>query len=64
MIHQPSGGTQGMASDIAIHAEEIIKLRHRFCHNYRIEHRSILFTSLLQTKQIVFLAHREINCQD
>ncbi|CCI48867.1 unnamed protein product [Albugo candida] len=29
MIHQPSGGTQGMASDIAIHAEEIIKLRHR-----------------------------------
>nr|CCA22400.1 ATPdependent Clp protease proteolytic subunit putati [Albugo laibachii Nc14] len=29
MIHQPSGGTRGMASDIAIHAEEIIKLRHR-----------------------------------
>uniref|UniRef100_K3X7I9 ATP-dependent Clp protease proteolytic subunit n=1 Tax=Globisporangium ultimum (strain ATCC 200006 / CBS 805.95 / DAOM BR144) TaxID=431595 RepID=K3X7I9_GLOUD len=29
MIHQPSGGAQGMASDIAIHAEEIIKLRAR-----------------------------------
>ena len=29
MIHQPSGGTQGVASDIAIHAEEIIKLRTR-----------------------------------
>lgn len=29
MIHQPSGGAQGMASDIAIQAEEIIKLRAR-----------------------------------
>lgn len=29
MVHQPSGGAQGMASDIAIHAEEIIKLRAR-----------------------------------
>lgn len=30
MIHQPSGGAQGMASDIAIQAEEIIKLRTRY----------------------------------
>lgn len=29
MIHQPSGGAQGMASDIAIQAEEILKLRAR-----------------------------------
>ncbi len=28
MIHQPLGGFQGQASDIKIHAEEIIKLRH------------------------------------
>lgn len=27
MIHQPSGGTQGQATDIAIHAERIIKTR-------------------------------------
>ncbi|MCI0547773.1 MAG: ATP-dependent Clp protease proteolytic subunit, partial [Candidatus Rokubacteria bacterium] len=27
MIHQPHGGVQGQASDIHIHAEEIIKLR-------------------------------------
>lgn len=27
MIHQPLGGTQGQASDIEIHAKEIIKLR-------------------------------------
>ena len=29
MIHQPSGGFQGQASDIEIHAREIIKLRGR-----------------------------------
>ena len=27
MLHQPSGGAQGMASDIQIQAEEILKLR-------------------------------------
>ena len=29
MIHQPSGGSQGMASDIEIHAKEILYLRTR-----------------------------------
>ena len=29
MIHQPSGGAQGQASDISIHAEEILKIRRR-----------------------------------
>ena len=29
MIHQPSGGAQGQATDISIHAEEILKIRHR-----------------------------------
>lgn len=29
MIHQPSGGAQGQASDISIHAEEILKIRAR-----------------------------------
>jgi len=29
MIHQPSGGFQGQVSDIQIHAEEIIRTRHR-----------------------------------
>lgn len=29
MIHQPSGGAQGQASDIQIHAQEILKLRDR-----------------------------------
>ncbi|XP_020094927.1 ATP-dependent Clp protease proteolytic subunit, mitochondrial-like [Ananas comosus] len=30
MIHQPSGGFLGQASDKAIHAKEILKLRERF----------------------------------
>lgn len=29
MIHQPSGGAQGQASDIAIQAQEILKIRER-----------------------------------
>jgi ATP-dependent Clp protease protease subunit len=29
MIHQPTGGISGQASDIDIHAKEILKLRHR-----------------------------------
>ena len=29
MIHQPSGGVQGQASDIDIHAREILKIRER-----------------------------------
>jgi len=29
MIHQPSGGSQGMASDIEIQAKETLYLRHR-----------------------------------
>jgi ATP-dependent Clp protease protease subunit len=29
MIHQPSGGASGQASDIAIHAREILRMRER-----------------------------------
>ena len=29
MVHQPSGGFQGQASDIALHAKEILELKHR-----------------------------------
>jgi ATP-dependent Clp protease protease subunit len=29
MIHQPSGGAQGMASDIEIQAREILRIRSR-----------------------------------
>ena len=29
MVHQPSAGFQGQASDIAIHAKEILELKNR-----------------------------------
>ncbi len=32
MIHQPHGGIQGTASDIEIHAKEILRLRERIVH--------------------------------
>ncbi|MDH7479857.1 MAG: ATP-dependent Clp endopeptidase proteolytic subunit ClpP [Syntrophomonadaceae bacterium] len=32
LIHQPSGGTQGQATDIEIHAKRILKLRTRLNH--------------------------------
>ena len=36
MIHQPSGGAQGQATDIHIHAQEILKIRERL--NYLMAH--------------------------
>jgi len=35
MVHQPSGGAQGQASDIEIHAREILKVRQRLNEIYR-----------------------------
>lgn len=37
MVHQPSGGAQGMASDIEIQAQEILKLR-RTLNDIYVEH--------------------------
>nr|CAL25990.1 CG5045 [Drosophila melanogaster] len=34
MIHQPSGGAQGQATDILIHAEEIIKIKRQLTNIY------------------------------
>ncbi len=34
MVHQPHGGIRGQASDIEIHAQEILKLRERLNHIY------------------------------
>uniref|UniRef100_A0AAV2KGZ5 ATP-dependent Clp protease proteolytic subunit n=1 Tax=Knipowitschia caucasica TaxID=637954 RepID=A0AAV2KGZ5_KNICA len=34
MLHQPSGGTRGQATDIAIQAEEILKLKRQLNHIY------------------------------
>ena len=37
MIHQPSGGCQGQATDIEIHAREILSLRARLNQIYDVE---------------------------
>jgi len=37
MLHQPSGGTMGKASDIAIEAKEIIRMRHRLNETFALE---------------------------
>ena len=37
LLHQPSGGVRGVASDIEIHADEIIKIRERL-HKILAEH--------------------------
>ncbi|MGD8327435.1 MAG: ATP-dependent Clp endopeptidase proteolytic subunit ClpP [Sphingomonadales bacterium] len=37
MIHQPSGGFQGQASDIEIHAREVLKIRERL-NNIYVKH--------------------------
>jgi ATP-dependent Clp protease protease subunit len=34
LLHQPSGGFQGQASDVARHAEDIIKMKHRMLELY------------------------------
>ena len=36
MVHQPSGGASGQASDIAIHAKEILKTREKLNKIYAI----------------------------
>ncbi|KAJ2931126.1 hypothetical protein H1R20_g5920, partial [Candolleomyces eurysporus] len=35
MIHQPSGGASGQATDIAIHAKEILRIRHLLTNIYQ-----------------------------
>ena len=37
MVHQPSGGFQGQASDIALHAKEILELKERL-NNIYVKH--------------------------
>lgn len=35
MVHQPSGGYFGQATDIAIHAKEILRVRHQLNQIYK-----------------------------
>lgn len=37
LLHQPMGGARGQASDIAIEAEEILKMRHRLNKTFAVQ---------------------------
>ncbi len=41
MVHQPSGGFQGQATDIMLHAQEILNLKKRAERNLREAHRPV-----------------------
>ncbi|XP_057328406.1 ATP-dependent Clp protease proteolytic subunit, mitochondrial [Microplitis mediator] len=45
MIHQPSGGVQGQATDIQIQAEEILKLKNQINHLY-VKHTGLDITRI------------------
>ncbi|TMW45854.1 hypothetical protein DOY81_009066, partial [Sarcophaga bullata] len=47
MIHQPSGGTQGQATDIQIQAEEIVKLKNQLTNIY-VKHTKQCYDLLYQ----------------
>ncbi len=48
MLHQPSGGFQGQASDIERHAQDIIKLKHRLNEIY-VKHTGQTLKTIEQT---------------
>lgn len=62
MIHQPSGGASGQASDIAIHAQEIIETRSRLNTLYSRHTGKSLdiigeYPLLLQKAHVIFLQY-------
>ncbi len=48
MVHQPSGGFQGQASDIVRHAEDIMKVKHRLNEIY-VKHTGQSFETIEKT---------------
>ena len=59
MLHQPSGGTQGMATDIQIQAEEILKLRRKLNNLYVFHTSRSLADIELATDRDRFFSSRE-----
>ncbi len=59
MIHQPSGGAQGQASDIEIQANEIIKLRHQLNHIMAMHTGKDLETIAKDTERDNFMSANE-----
>ena len=59
LIHQPSGGAGGQASDIAIHAQEILKARERIARTIARETGKPLDTVLLDIERDRWLSAQE-----
>lgn len=59
LIHQPSGGAGGQASDIAIHAQEILKARERIAKTIARETGKPLDTVLLDIERDRWLSAEE-----
>ena len=59
LIHQPSGGAGGQASDIAIHAKEILKARERIARTIARETGKPLDTVLLDIERDRWLSAEE-----
>jgi ATP-dependent Clp protease protease subunit len=59
LIHQPSGGAGGPASDIAIHAQEIIKARERIAHTISRETGKPLDTVMNDIERDLWLSAEE-----
>jgi len=59
LIHQPSGGAGGQATDIAIQAQEIIKARERIAHEIARETGKPLETVLLDIERDRWLSAEE-----
>ena len=69
MIHQPSGGASGQASDIAIHAQEIIETRSRLNALYSRHTGKSLdvigeYTLLLQKAHVILIRYHGIEPPD
>lgn len=62
MVHQPSGGFQGQATDIMIHAEEILKLK-RVVNRLYVKHtgQTIEEIGKKKTEMFAFLGNDALN---
>src|SRR3546814_3127615 len=61
MIHQPSGGSQGQATDIEIQAREILTLRQRLNEILRSEEHTSELQSLMRISYAVFCLKKKKN---
>ncbi len=62
MVHQPSGGFQGQASDIERHAEDIIKMKRRLNEIY-VKHTGQTYETIERTLDRDYFMTAEQACE-